>query len=173
MLILPQTRTRVVGSGFTTLNWRGNPIAFLEGFADSGQKALAPGMEAITPLGSRHPVEIVTGRVLTAGTLDMTIRELWNAPVWEQLSGLAGLSDIVAVWEALDLDPAEVTCQMIIMAPDGLTRGKVYHNCVVSTISDEETVTVGALTVARQISVMYTHSTPITPSNRTPPSRSV
>lgn len=163
---MPQTQTRVVGSGFTTFNYRGVPIAFLDSFTDTGQRPFSntgAGFEAVTPLGDRHPREIATTRVLTEGTLQLTIRELWNEPVWHQLVGLAGTYSIVDVYERLAADPNSVTCQMIIKPPGGRPwRGKVYHGCVVTDIDDRETVAIGALTFPRVISVVYTHTTPFT-----------
>lgn len=161
---MPQTKVRVVGSGFTTFNYRGVPIAFLDSFTDSGQRPFSntgAGWEAITPLGDKHPREIVTTRVLAEGTLALTILELWNEPVWFQLGGLAGTWDIVSVYERLAADPSEVTCQMIIKPPgSSVWRGKVYHGCVVTDIGDGETVRVGALSFPRVITVVYTHATP-------------
>lgn len=155
-----QTKTRVVGSGFTTFNYRGQAIAFLEAFQDSGQQPLS-NPEAIIPLGASYPVEIATGRVLNAGSLTLTIRELWNGPVWQQLQGLAGTNNIVDVYRAIAADPAAVTCQMIIRSPTGIVRGKTYHNCVITNIDDSESVNIGALTVPRNMTVMYTNTTPI------------
>ena len=160
---MPQTRVRVVGSGFTTFNYRGKPIAFLDSFRDSGQTALggSGGWEAITPLGAKHPVEIATSRVLNPGTITASIRELWNEPVWYQLAGLGGARTIVDVWQRLANDANRVTCQMVIKPPNGAgrNRGKTYHGCVVTAIDDGEEVTIGALSVARNIQIAYTHST--------------
>ena len=162
---MPNTQVRVVGSGFTTFNYRGQPIAFLEGIEDSGQRAFSDagqGYQFIHPLGSVHPVEIATSRVLAGGTLNLTIRELWNTFVWEQLSGLAGTRNIVDVFRVLAQDPSYVTCQTIIQPPGNQRpRGKNYHNCVVVDISDNDTITVGALAVTKGIVVANTHSTPI------------
>lgn len=159
-----QTRVRVVGSGFTTFNYRGVPIAFLDSFTDSGQRpysATGAGWESVTPLGEKHPIEIVTTRVLSEGTLSLTIRELWNEPVWFQLAGLSGTWNIVDVYERLAADPTEVTCQMIIKPPGASAwRGKVYHGCVVTDIADGETVSIGALSFPRVLTVVYTHTTP-------------
>lgn len=161
---MPQTKVRVVGSGFTTFNYDGKAIAFLDSFTDSGQTAIGGqgGWEAITPLGSQYPVEIATSRVLGPGTINASIRELWNGPVWQQLSGLAGADNIVDVWEALAKRSTEVTCQMVIKPPSGSgakTRTKVYHGCVVTAIDDGEQVTIGALSVARNLQIVYTHTT--------------
>ena len=38
---MPQTQVRVVGSGFTTFNYNGKPIAFCEAIEDSGQRAFS------------------------------------------------------------------------------------------------------------------------------------
>lgn len=162
---MPQTRVRVVGSGFTTLQWRGNPIAFLDSFTDSGARPIGgngggAGWEAITPLAANHPVEIATSRVLGPGTITATIRELWDRPVWQQLQGLGGATNMVQVWRAIS-EMEAITCQMVIKPPTGAgqTRRKIFHNCVVTGIDDGESVTIGALSVARTIEIVYTHAT--------------
>jgi hypothetical protein len=162
---LPNTKVRVVGSGFSTFSYNGQPIAFLEGLDDSGQRAFSDAGQSyqfIHPLGARHPIEIATSRVLAGGTLNMTIRELWDGPVWTQLSGLASAQNIVDVYELLAANPSYVTCQTIIQPPGGgRPRGKIYHNVVVVDIADNDTITVGALAVAKGIVAAYTHSTPV------------
>lgn len=162
---MPNTQVRVVGSGFSTFQYNGQPIAFLEGVEDSGQRAFSDAGQSyqfIHPLGSRHPVEIATSRVLAGGTLNLTIRELWSAPIWNQLAGLAGTQNIVDIYDALAANPAYVTCQTLIQPPGGgRARGKIYHNCVVVDIADNDTITVGALAVAKGIVVAYTHSTAV------------
>lgn len=160
---MPNTQVRVVGSGYSTFSYQGQPIAFLEQVEDSGQRAFSDAgapYQFIQPIGARHPVEIATSRVLQGGTLQLTIRELWNAPVWNQLQGLAGTQNIVDVFEALAANPAYVTCQTVIKPPGGgRPRGKNFHNCVVVDISDNDTITVGGLAVTKGIVVAYTHST--------------
>jgi len=161
---MPNQQVRVVGSSYSTFTYSGKPIAYLEGVEDSGQRAFSDAGAAwqpIHPLGQRHPIEIATSRVLQAGTLNLTIRELWNTAVWEQLSGLAGTNNIVDIFDVLARNPAFVTCQTVIQPPGtgAKPRGKIYHNCVVVDISDNDTITVGALAVTKGIVVAYTHST--------------
>lgn len=163
---MPQTKTRIVGSGFTTLEYAGKRIAFLDSFKDTGQAPIGPGGSpnaavAVQPLDAPHPVEIVTGTYLGAGTITATIRELWNAPVWYQLTGLAGRRTITDVWAALRNSPSNVTCRMVIRPPGGTPRGKLYHGCVITAIPDGETVSLGLLTVTKEINIMYTHTTAI------------
>jgi hypothetical protein len=159
----PNTQVRVVGSGFSTFTYQGQTIAFLEGVEDSGARAFSDQgqpYQFIHPLGYRHPIEIATSRVLQGGTLTLTIRELWNQWIWEHLAGLAGTNNIVDVFDVLAANPSYVTCQTIIQPPGGGTpRGKTYQNCTVVDIADNDTITVGALAVAKGIVIAYTHST--------------
>ena len=168
---MASTQARVVGSGYTTFNYRGRPIAFLEGIEDSGQRAfsdLGQPYQFIHPLGETHPIEIAPSRVLSGGTLQLTIRELWDIPVWHHLAGLAQTYNIVDIFRVLAQDPEYVTCQTIIKPPGtannpGRWRGKTFQNCVIVDINDGDTITVGALAVTKGITVAYTHSTPINP----------
>lgn len=158
---MPNTKVRVVGSGFTTLSYRGKPIAWLESFQDTGQQPVTR-PEFVHLLGDKHPTEIVTARALSAGSITITIRELWNAPVWQQLPGLENANNIIDVYEALAADPSAVSCQMLIKPPgENYYRGKTYMNCTITSIDDSETVTMETLSIARVITMAYTHTVPI------------
>lgn len=161
---MPVSRVRVVGSGFSTFSYRGKPIAYLEQVEDSGQRAFSDAgapYQFIQPIGHRVPSEIAVSRVLQGGLLTLTIRELWNQFVWEQLAGLAGTRNIVDIFEVLAADAQYVTCQTVIRPPNGAgrPRGKTYHKCTIVDISDNDTITVGGLAVTKGIVVAYTHST--------------
>lgn len=164
---LPNDQTgqvRSVGSNYTMFTWNGSAIAYLEGIADSGQQAFSAngrGFEFIHPLGFVAPTDIVTSRVLDGGTLELTIRELWNLEVWQHLSLLANAKDIVEVFRALARTPQYITCTKVINPPGGRRRGKVYHRAVVVGIEDGDTVSIGALSVAKRLQVAYTHTTSI------------
>ena len=155
---------RVTGSGFTTFNFRGQPLMYLSKIADSGQKPYASGspVEGIIPIGARHPIEVVTSRVLNFGTLEITVWEKWDGPAWWQIPGLEGTNDIVEVYERLANEPADVTCQTIIKPPNGRPwRGKTYMNVIITDIDDSENVDVGGMSVPRSITCAYTHTKPI------------
>lgn len=167
---MPQTKVRVVGSGYTAFKYAGKTIAFCETVEDSGQRAFSDmngqPYQFIHPLGQRHPVEIATSRVLQGGVLMLTIRELWNTAVWEQLAGLAGTYNIVEIFERLSANPNYVTCQTVIKPPGtenqpARWRGKNYQNCTVVDINDGDVITVGALAVTKGITIAYTHTTPL------------
>lgn len=153
---MPHSKVRVVGSGFTTFKWRNRNIAWLDGFTDSGQRPIV-GHEAITPLGDKHPREIVTPRVLSEGTITATVRELWDEPVWQQMAGLENTDNIIEVFEQL-ARMNEISCEMIIKIPGtNRRRGKKYLNVVVTDIDDREQVQIGTLSFPRTLRMVYTH----------------
>lgn len=163
---MPISKSRIVGSGFTTFNYNGQPIAMLASITDHGQQPGvdgAGGYDAITLLDDKHPSEIITSSVVGMGTIDVLIKELWSKPVWYHLAGLDGSGETITdVYAALAANPASISCQTIIRPPGGLPpRGKTYMNCVILNIDDTEQVTIGALSVSRSITIGYTHKVPL------------
>ncbi len=89
--------------------------------------------------------------------------------VWEQLEGLGrndgkGPVDIANIFRAMANTPTPVHIYKFIRPPS--IRGtkmdpysEEYHNIVVSTVTDGETIEVGTMEVLKQITVNYTHLT--------------
>lgn len=165
--VAPDTKSsgvRTVGSNYTTFQYSGKSIAYLEVIQDSGQAALStggPGYEFIHPLGYVTPTDIVTSRVLDGGTLTLGIRELWNQEVWEQLQGLSGTSTIVDIFDKLADTPQYITCTKIVTPPagQGSRYGKVYHKCTIVNVQDGEQIQIGALSIQKTITIAYTNTT--------------
>jgi hypothetical protein len=156
----PRQKARNLGSNYTTFRYAGKNIAYLEQVADSGVRpTVAP--QAVHPLGYRHPIEIVTPRFHDIGTLTLSVREIWHEEVWEQMAGLAGTHDIVEVFDRLAAMDNYVTCTKIITPPYGKKYGKTYHRCVVVGIPDGESFSIASLSELKQITVAYTHTTPL------------
>jgi hypothetical protein len=167
-----RTYTRVVGSGYTTLTWNNQPIAWLDTFSEGGQKPIGgtsgPGFDIVQPLGSPVPVEVATSRYLQAGTFSFSIRELWNAPAWTQLQGLAetisgGVPvNIVDIFAAQAASTTPIGIQLIIKPP-GTTnwRGWVYNSVTITGIGDGEEVSIGTMTLGRPIVGLYLSKTPL------------
>ena len=164
------TISRVVGSGFTTLNFNGKVIARLQGFNDNGQ-SVAFGPETVYSIGNNYADEVVTSRVMAPGTLVCEIREAWHAPVWKTLlvtAGLApttanGMNNIVDAYAAIDAMP-DFYAQMVIKNPNkgGGYRGKVFHDLTITDLDDGENVTVGGLSVPRRVTFTYIKATHFT-----------
>jgi hypothetical protein len=160
------TTRRIVGSGFTTFEFQGHPIAWLETVADSGQRPMGGGMgggaESIYPLHAKHAAEIAFSRVLATGTLTMTLREAWNEYAWESIHPtlFTGATSITDVYERQDNLTSKLTATMVIRPPRAsVYRVRTYHGCVITGIDDSEELSVGALTIPRTITVAYTHKT--------------
>ena len=151
-------RVRNVGSNYTTFQYAGRSIAFLQRFQDHGQP-LVTSAAAVHPLGYTTPVDIVAPRALREGKITATINELWREEVWEQMQGLSGARTIVEIFERLAQTPNYVTCTKIVHPPGGTRYGKIYHRCVITNITDGETVELGTLAIQKNIEITYTHST--------------
>ena len=161
MTVNTQTQqVRNVGSSFTHFLYDGQAIAYAEVLRDTGVQPVAT-HEFIQPIGSEHPIDIVTPRAVGGGSLTVTIRELWHQEVWEQLRGLTGAKSIIEIFERLARTDRYVTCAKIIRPPSGRQYGKTYHRCVVTAIQDAEEVRISTLSVPKTVTISYTHSTPI------------
>ena len=154
---------RTVGSNYTTFNYGGKAIAYLESVEDAGQQPVGggAGYEFIHPLGYTAPTDIVTSRAIDGGIMRLSVRELWHQEVWEQLAGLAGTHDIIEVFKRLATTPQYVSCSKIITPPQGKRYGKTYHKCTIVSVPDGDTISIGALSVAKTITIAYTHTTPL------------
>ncbi len=176
---MPQTNTRIVGSGFTAFFWQNQPIAFLDDVTDSGQQPITQ-YQAVTPLGASYPVEFALPRVRQEGTLQFTIRELWNQWVWWALGQqtastitpgtgqgtFTGTYNIVDVYNAQANTPTPINCYTIIKIPSvtggqGGYRGWQYNNVVLTQIDDREQIQIGSLTMPRTLQAVYAYKTAI------------
>jgi hypothetical protein len=165
---VPQTQSRIVGSGFTVFHFDSQPIAFLDEVQDSGQAPIRQ-YEAVTPLGDYFPREFALPRVKAEGTLQFTIRELWNNPVWWALSGFLNTYNIIDVYNYQAWHPQPITASTIIKKPYGIAeptsgstanakpRGWTYNNVNLITIDDREIIQIGALTMPRTITAVYSN----------------
>lgn len=159
---MPQPTVRVVGSGYTSFLVNGTPLAWLQRVDDAGQRPYGgQAYEPIIPLGQRRPVEFVTQRVLSEGSLTMSVRETWNAEVWWQISGIAGTANIQEIFDRLAEMSTPMTATKIITSPTGVLRGYTYHNLTITQVNDGETVEVGTLSMLKSMTGIYSHKTPI------------
>jgi hypothetical protein len=155
-----ESKTRIGGSGFTIMTWRGQRLAYLQTLQDTPPQPVA-GAQVVQPIDEETPLEIVTAMAVGAGTLRLTFYELWNIPVWATLPGLEGTNNLLEVLKK-QITLGEVSCRKIVRAPaSGEMRARVYHGCVVTDIDEGEQINIGTMTLPKTITIQYTKSTPV------------
>lgn len=154
-----ESKSRIGGSGFTTMLWQGQRLAYLQVLQDTPPTPVATA-QAVQPIDEPVPMEIVTSMAVGVGTLRVTFYELWNSPVWSTLPGLEGTNNLLEVLKR-QIQLGNVTMQKIVKSPSGMMRARVYHNCVVTDIDEGENVNIGTMTLPKTLTVQYCYSTPV------------
>jgi hypothetical protein len=154
---LAESLTRIGGSGFTQFAWRGTTLAWLQVISDTAPRAVASA-QPVQPLDARVPVEIVTARAVSAGTLRLTFFELWNGPVWTQLPGLEGATKLLDVLDT-QVTLGDISCRKFIRRPNGGVATKVYLGCKITDAEEDETIQIQSMTLPKSITIMYTDTT--------------
>jgi len=155
-----QSKVRILGSGFTVMTWQGQRLAYLRGLGERAPRPVGAGNEAIQPIDEPHPIEIVTALAVGAGEVSLRFYELWNQPVWAQLPGFEGTSNLLEVLQR-QVQLGEITIRKVIKNPSGTYRTRVYHNCVIIDFDDSEQVDINTLTLPKEIRVAFTHTTAV------------
>lgn len=157
-----------VGGSYTTINFKGSPIAYVDVIRETGPQPVAR-PQAIQPIDSKYPIEIAFPMAIQAGTLDIQIRETWNAEVWAQLgAGYSGSEDLIGIYQA-NLNNGPVTCTKVINIPGGGQRGIIYHGCVVTNIQMDETVAIDTMSIPKTITIMYLQRTSLAATGNNSP----
>lgn len=151
--------TRIGGSGFTTMMWNGQRLAYLQVMQDTPPAPVASA-QAVQPIDESVPLEIVTAMAVGAGTLRCTFYELWNEPVWSMLPGLQGTANLLQVLQA-QINLGTVTMQKVIKSPTGFMRSRVYHNVVIVDIDEGENINIGTMTLPKTLTMQYCYTTPV------------
>lgn len=152
-----ESKTRVGGSGFTTMTFRGTRLAYLQTLQDTPPQPVA-GAQVVQAIDEAVPQEIVTSLAVGAGTLRMTFYELWNEPVWSKLPGLEGTNTLLEVLQR-QVSLGEVRCTKLIKSPSGIFRVRNYHGCVLTDIDEGEQVNIGTMTLPKTLTLQYTKTT--------------
>lgn len=152
-----ESKTRIGGSGFTTMTFRGQRLAYLQTLQDTPPQPVA-GAQVVQAIDDETPQEIVTSMAVGAGTLRMTFFELWNEPVWSRLPGLEGTNNLLEVLKR-QIQMGEITCRKLIKSPTGLIRARVYHSCVLTDIDEGEQLNIGTMTLPKTITMQYIKTT--------------
>ncbi|QDF18601.1 hypothetical protein SEA_SKOG_177 [Gordonia phage Skog] len=150
---MTESKTRIGGSGYTTMTWRGQRLAYLQTLQDTPPQPVA-GAQVVQPIDEETPLEIVTAVAVGAGTLRLTFYELWNEPVWAGLPGLEGTNNLLDVLKR-QISLGEISCRKLIKSPSGVTRARVYHGVVLTDIDEGEQINIGTMTIPKTITLQY------------------
>lgn len=154
-----ESQTRIAGSGFTTMLFQNQRLAYLQIMQDTPPTPVATA-QAVQPIDESVPLEIVTALAVGVGTLRCTFYELWNFPVWSALPGLAGTFTLLDVLKR-QVSLGAVTMQKIIKSPSGIMRARIYHNVVITDIDEGENVNIGTMTLPKTLTFQYCYTTPV------------
>jgi hypothetical protein len=151
------SQARVGGSGYTLMLFQNTALAYLQTLQDTPPTPVATA-QAVQPIDQRVPLEIVTAQAVGVGTLRCAFYELWNAPVWSLLPGLAGTTNLLDVLQR-QLTLGAITMQKVIQSPTGIMRGYVYHGVVITDIDQGENINIGTMTIQRTMTFQYCYTT--------------
>jgi hypothetical protein len=162
-------RARIAGSGFTVFTWANSPILYARQVSHQSPQPVGPGPVSIHPMDTPYPVEIITPQAASAGTITLDLYELFGSQVWERLAGLGkatgdGPVDIVGIYKAIANTAKPIRVFKYVKPPS--IRGRQmrpyteeYHNVIVASVEDGETIEVGTMEVLKQVQLQYTHMT--------------
>jgi hypothetical protein len=150
---MAQSKFRV-GGGYTAFIYNGQPLIYAQMISERAPQPVN-NPTPIQPLDSPYPIEVALPIALSAGTLEITFLEQWNAEVWAQLGGnFTTASDLLDVFKA-QLAQGEITCVKVINKPDGTQRKIVYQGCVVINVTIDESIQINTMTIPKAITIMY------------------
>ncbi len=154
-----ESKTRIGGSGFTTMLFQNLRLAYLQQLQDTPPTPVAQA-QAVQPIDESVPLEIVTAMAVGVGTLKCSFYELWNFPVWSALPGLQGTYNLLDVLKR-QVSLGSISMQKVIKSPSGIMRAKVFHNVVIVDVDEGENVNIGTMTIPRTLTFQYCYSTPV------------
>lgn len=162
---------RVGGSGFTAFYWKSSPIAFAQSVQVISPKPVAQPY-AIQPMDARYPLQVITPGAIQEGYLQVALLELYNKKIWDQMIEVvtgnpnARANDLADVFYTMAAISEPIRAVKVVVPPKNLQGdrtlkpyGEIYHNCVITSIDDGETIEVGSMQIVKQLMISYTHAT--------------
>lgn len=157
-------RPRLLGSGRTVFHWDDGAgeriIAFANQVQTFGVTPVAD-PQVIHPMNATRPVEIVTPMAHTNGRIVLTLTELYNQAVWQRLASLTNANDIVDIMTTIAAMNNGIKISRYVTPPTGVGGSpylETFHECVVTRIQDDETITVETMTVDKEVELWYTYN---------------
>lgn len=150
-----------VGGGYTVFHWKNTVIGWADSVQVTSVRPVGDGAQAVQPMNALRPLEFVTPRASTYGTIILTKVELWNKSIWQDLAGLANSNDIIDIFEFQAGLQTPISVTKYIRTPDGVgsDRYEQFFNVIVVDVDDGETVRIDTQTILKTMTLWYTHST--------------
>lgn len=146
--------------GYTVFHWQNHPIGWTNQVQVTAVTPVGDGAVAVQPMNALRPLEIVTPRAHSYGTIILTRLELWNKSIWQDLAGLANSNDIIDIFEYVAglATPITVTKYVRVPGNAGNDRYEQFFNVVVALVDDGEIDALNTMTLEKTMTLWYTHS---------------
>jgi hypothetical protein len=155
-------RPLVGGAGVTTMKWGKDVIGFCNGVTVTYPKAITQEVE-VQPLDAVRPLEIVTSKAITGGTIALTLTTLYNQQIWDRFSELAQSNDLADIFAAIQTNyyaagknPLTVERLINPNIANATPYTESFQNCVVSEVSDGFNITPMTMLIDRTLTVRFT-----------------
>lgn len=150
---------RIGGQGFTVFNWQSHLIAYADTIKVTPAQPVSPPV-VIQPLNAQRPLEIITAGASGAGTIDLTITELYNFAIWQKMTDLTKSQDIIDICRTLASLGRGVTVTKAITPGNGAPAyAETFFNVIVASVeANGETINIEAMEIQKDMQLMYTHS---------------
>ena len=153
-------RPAIGGAGVTVMKFDGDVVAFCNGVTVTWPSAVAEAVP-VQPMDAIRPLEIVTARAIGAGTIALTLTNLYNQQIWDRLGKgkIAGGDDLADIFQQVQLTyPGGFTVQRVVQPP--VKGGEVYtedfQGCVITNVADGQAITSASMLVDRTITLSFT-----------------
>jgi len=157
-------RAAIGGGGVTVMKWDTNIIGFCTVVQVTYPSAVATEVP-VQPLDAIRPLEIVTSKAISGGTIQLTLTTLYNQNIWDRLAGLAGAIDLADIFKYIQDHyygagkPGELVIHRVIYPAVGKKDSYIesFHGCVVTQVADGLSITKETMLMDRQLTLAYTH----------------
>jgi len=150
-------RPAIGGSGVTVMKFGGDVVAFCNGVTVTWPSAVTAEV-AVQPMDAIRPLEIVTARAIGAGTIALTLTNLYNQQIWDRLAGLAGLDDLADIFQYVQTEyNGNLTIERYVTPPikGGTTYVEQFLGCVITNVADGQAITNASMLIDRTITLSF------------------
>jgi hypothetical protein len=150
-------RPAIGGSGVTVMKFGGDVVAFCNGVTVTWPSAVAEAVP-VQPMDAIRPLEIVTARAIGAGTIALTLTNLYNEQIWDRFEVLQGLDDLADIFQQIQIAyNGNLTIERYVTPAikDGQTYVEQFLGCVITNVADGQSITNASMLIDRTITLSF------------------